>query len=344
MADGDAPLVSVVTPVYNTADYLGECIESVLDQTLDDLEYVVVDNASTDGSSEIAREYAEKDPRIRFVRCEELLPQIPNYNRALRHANPGAKYCKIAQADDRLLPRCLEEMVELAETDPDIAVVGGYTILQDRVFLDGLDFYESVVDGTELCRRYFRDGPYVFGSPTTHLYRMEDVRDQEDFYREDTPFADADAVVRLLIGRKFGFVHQTLSFVRTSNDSISTRREKFDIDALTRRLLLEKYGRKVFDEEEFQRARRRLFWRHHRVLGRAALLRRPDEFWELHTREAAKAVDLDIRPWAVVAGGAVEAARWFANLEDTVRNVGSWIRRRSVDGPSDDEPPEAREP
>ena len=72
------PLVSVITPFYNTARYLAECIESVLDQTFRDFEYLLVDNASTDGSLEIAQEYANRDSRIRVVHFDELVPQIPN--------------------------------------------------------------------------------------------------------------------------------------------------------------------------------------------------------------------------------------------------------------------------
>ena len=61
----DQPLVSVVTPFYNTADYLRECIESVLAQTYTRFEYILVDNQSTDGSAEIAAEYSKRDSRIR---------------------------------------------------------------------------------------------------------------------------------------------------------------------------------------------------------------------------------------------------------------------------------------
>ena len=60
-------LVSVVTPFYNTAAYLEECIESVLAQTYRDFEYLLVNNKSTDGSREIAARYAAKDPRLRLL-------------------------------------------------------------------------------------------------------------------------------------------------------------------------------------------------------------------------------------------------------------------------------------
>ncbi len=63
------PLVSVVTPFFNTAPYLAEYIESVLAQSYSQFEYILMDNCSTDGSSEIAATYASRDPRIRLIRC-----------------------------------------------------------------------------------------------------------------------------------------------------------------------------------------------------------------------------------------------------------------------------------
>src|SRR5206468_9138726 len=77
------PLVSIVTPFFNTAPYLAECIESVLAQSFTQFEYILMDNCSTDGSAQIAARYASRDARIRLIRCSEFLSQLANYNRAL---------------------------------------------------------------------------------------------------------------------------------------------------------------------------------------------------------------------------------------------------------------------
>lgn len=321
------PLVSVITPFYNTAEYLGECIEGVLAQTLGDFEYVLVDNASTDGSLEIARSWAGKDARIRVVHFDELLRQIPNYNRALRCADPRARYCKLAQADDVLLPRCLEDMVAVAESDPEVSMVGAYTLVQNRVFLDGLDYYERILDGNDLCRRYLLDGRYVFGNPTTQLYRMADVQARPAFYDEASVIADADAAVRLLIGRKFGFVHQVLSFTRRSNDSISEASKDYNINIITRRMLLETYGQALLDGATYQRRRVVLARRHYRVLGEGLLKRRGAPFWELH-RNGLQRVGLRIAKPAVIAGAIVVLLRWGLDLLTTARLLGTYARRR----------------
>src|SRR5271157_3883591 len=133
------PLVSVVTPVHNTAPYLTDCIRSVLAQSYQAWEYIIVNNASTDGSLEIAESFAAVDSRIRIVNTDRLLPQVVNFNFALRHISPGSRYCKMVFADDWIYPKCLEEMVGLAETDPEIAIVGAYRIGGDRVLNRGFD-------------------------------------------------------------------------------------------------------------------------------------------------------------------------------------------------------------
>src|SRR5271163_333260 len=89
------PLVSVVTPFFNTAPYLAECIESVLAQSYSEFEYILMDNCSTDGSGEIAKTYAGRDPRIRLIRCSEFVSQLKNYNRALAEISDASQYCKI---------------------------------------------------------------------------------------------------------------------------------------------------------------------------------------------------------------------------------------------------------
>ena len=78
MTKKSMPLVSVVTPCYNGEPYLAECIESVLSQTYDNFEYIIVNNKSTDNSLEIAHKYAAKDHRIRVVDNREFLSQIDN--------------------------------------------------------------------------------------------------------------------------------------------------------------------------------------------------------------------------------------------------------------------------
>lgn len=253
-----APRVSVVTPVYDTADHLAECIESVLRQTFRDFDYVVVDNQSTDGSAEIAERYAREDPRVRVVRNREHLPQAPNYNHALRQIHPASTWCKMVQADDWITPDCLERMVALAERDPAIAMVGSYRLVGDDVAHVGLPCADpasltTVLDGREACRMFLLRHRYLFGTPTTLLYRSDLVRSRERFFREDSRHEDSEVCFELLGGHRFGFVHQVLSFTRVEAGSMSGSVEDLDPVLLHRFLVTRRYGRLHLDEDEYRR-------------------------------------------------------------------------------------------
>jgi glycosyltransferase involved in cell wall biosynthesis len=230
MSHKQQPFISVVTPVHNTAEYLATCIESVLGQSYNNWEYVIVDNKSTDESLAIAEAYAAKDGRIRIINTDTLLPQAVNYNFALRQISPESQYCKMVQADDWIFPDCLKMMVGLAEKDPRIAIVGAYVMAGKRVATapEGLgcgDFpncISSVLSGSDACRLFFLQNCYLFGSQTSVLYRSDLVRSRNPFFVESGNYADTELCFDVLDCHLFGFIHQVLTYSRVGNESIST--------------------------------------------------------------------------------------------------------------------------
>ena len=80
------PLVSLLVPVYNRADLLAACLDSAIAQTTGDFEVVVVDGASTDGTWEVCRRYADADPRIRVYRDDENTGPVEGWWRCLKLA------------------------------------------------------------------------------------------------------------------------------------------------------------------------------------------------------------------------------------------------------------------
>lgn len=134
-----APRVSVGLPVFNGDAFLVEAIESILSQSFGDLELVICDNASTDGTEAICRRYAEVDKRVRFYRNEENYGAAENFGRVFTHST--GEYFRWAAADDRLETRCLERCVEALDTDKgailahtDVRIIdpNGQTMLEYR--------------------------------------------------------------------------------------------------------------------------------------------------------------------------------------------------------------------
>ncbi len=273
-----APLVSVVTPFYNTAPYLDECIRSVLRQTWTNIEYVLLDNCSTDGSSAIASRHATEHGHIRLTRNESLLGQVDNYNRALSLISPQSKYCLLVQADDWIMPECVQRMVELAETDPEIGVVTSYHLEGKRPCGGPIDPAISVLDGPAVCRDTLLGKLAVFGSPTTVMYRSEIIRTHQPFFDRTRHHEDTDALFRTLRDWKLGFVHQLLSFVRVDNASITSAVRNFDPFALDAFLRSRMYLEQFFPAPEAHSLRRLAETRYLKFVAERCLARDRREF------------------------------------------------------------------
>ena len=314
-----APRVSVVTPFYNTAPYLAECIDSVLAQSHGDFEYVLCDNHSTDGGGEIAARYAARDRRVRVVRPPAFLDQVPNYNFALRQIAPDTRYVKIVQADDAMFARCLTEMIALAEAHPSIGVVSAYRMFGAEIQPTGLPHTRTFLPGRDACRVVLVDGIYLFGSPTTVMFRADLVRGRAPFYAEGRLFEDAEVCFELLAGCDFGFVHQVLSFTRTENDSLWRGMRAYNGWLLARRNQLAQFGRQYLAPDEFDRLWRTRERHYRSFLAEAWLARRDEGFWKFHARGLATVGDaIDrkalLRDAARVALGLAIAPRRLAAL------------------------------
>jgi glycosyltransferase involved in cell wall biosynthesis len=112
----NAPAVSVLLTTYNRESYVAAAIDSVLCQTYEDFELLIVDDGSTDRTVEIARGYERLDPRVRLVVNERNLGQFRNRNRAAELARgPLLKY---QDSDDLMYPHCLSVMVPMLLSEP----------------------------------------------------------------------------------------------------------------------------------------------------------------------------------------------------------------------------------
>jgi glycosyltransferase involved in cell wall biosynthesis len=289
MNTASQPLVSVVTPVYNEADCLAECIESVLAQTYTKWDYTIIDNCSTDGSLEVARRYAAKDRRIRVHENQEFLPVIPNHNVALRQISPDSKYCKVVLGDDWIFPNCLEQMVALAEAHPSVGIVGAYALEGQRVAWTGLPYPSPVVCGREICRRHLLERLYVFGSANAVLYRADLVRSRDPFYNEANIHADTEVCFALLKRCDFGFVHQILTFTRVRPGSLASTSEQLQTYFAGLLQLLVTHAPDYLTREESGARLARHLSEYYSFLGKNLMLGREKKFWDYHKGELTKA-------------------------------------------------------
>ena len=142
----EVPLVSVGVPVYNGEAFLEDAIRSVLTQTLDELELILCDNASTDRTAEICRDYAARDPRVRYFRNARNLGAAANYNLAFSHAR--GRYFKWLAHDDRMLPSYLAKTRRILEERPDAVLCNTVVSYIDSAGAQ-LGLYDSRLSGAD---------------------------------------------------------------------------------------------------------------------------------------------------------------------------------------------------
>jgi len=292
------PLVCVVTPVYNGAEFFDECIQSVLDQTYSNWEYCIVDNCSTDQTLAIAERHAARDPRIRILRHREHVGIIQNHNRALRQVSPASKYFKLLFADDLLYPDCLEKMVGIAETHPTVGLVCACSLQGDQVVWGGLPPATNFVPGDELCRlRLLGNVPYVFGTGTSQMFRSDILRSAETLYDESNLHADHEFCFDVLQRADFGFVHEVLGYSRLRNESWSSFAESMNGIILGNLTVLLKYGPKYLDDAEYRLEMDCLLARYGMVLGKGLFCREPARIWRFH-RKRREELGLRVGLWS----------------------------------------------
>ena len=139
MTKSNAPLLSIGLPVFNGDKFLCKALDSLLSQEFADFELIVSDNASTDITAEICKEYATRDARVRYIRQTENMGGINNFNFVLREAH--SKYFMWAAVDDQWAPDFLHSLVAgLEKNSTAIGAFCPYQLVEEEtgIILEGI--------------------------------------------------------------------------------------------------------------------------------------------------------------------------------------------------------------
>jgi glycosyltransferase involved in cell wall biosynthesis len=214
MAARAQAVVSVCVPALNAEPFLAATVESVLAQTMQSWELIIVDNASSDRTGEIARSF--DDERITVVTNDRTVPMADNWNRAVELS--GAPYVKLLCADDLLEPGSLATQLAAMERDETAVMVAGRRHVIDRVGRvvlrnRGLNGLLGTIDGTEALRRVVVSGTNIIGWPAAVLFKRADFEAVGRFGSAWPLLIDLELWARLLArGRFIGVDEPAASF------------------------------------------------------------------------------------------------------------------------------------
>jgi len=170
------PKVSILIPVFNRGKYIAECIQSALNQTYSNFEVVVVDNASTDSTWDICKEYAEKDSRVRIFQNKENIGPVKNWKRCFDEAN--GKYGKVLFSDDLMLPTFLEKTLPYIKNES-VGFVFSAVEIGDRLGHGEAGLFwknESALYSSKEFIEASLFGRNVPVSPCAALFRLRDLK------------------------------------------------------------------------------------------------------------------------------------------------------------------------
>lgn len=146
--------ISVIIPVYNSEKYICQCLDSILSQSINELEVICIDDCSQDNSYRIMKEYADKDKRIMIIKNRQNKGQSFSRNKGIELAT--GKYIYFMDSDDYIKSEALEKLYDISETNKlDVLFYGSETIIDDveekYSFSDNPSIFPNYMDG----KKYF---------------------------------------------------------------------------------------------------------------------------------------------------------------------------------------------
>jgi glycosyltransferase involved in cell wall biosynthesis len=219
------PLISIITPTYNHAKYIGECIESVKAQTYSNWEMIIIDDGSNDNTLEIARSFSESDSRIYVFHQKNIgiFRLVETYNKALDYSK--GKFIAILEGDDYWEPKKLEWQVDAMEKDKSIIMGWGKAV--SRVEFQK-EVYQLHPAQKEKHLKYFTNDPLgnIFNAvfenffpPLTFIIRKDALVEVGGFIQV-LPFPAVDLSTILVLSKlgKFFFLNRILGTWRISSN------------------------------------------------------------------------------------------------------------------------------
>jgi glycosyltransferase involved in cell wall biosynthesis len=208
-------------PTYNSEKYLRQCLDSVLNQTFQDWDCVISDDASTDKTVEIAREYEKRDPRFKVLTYSKNVGAANNWNRAKENNNSFAT--KILCADDYLTKDALNHQIKILKQNQNSIVFSERYIVfpSGKKLHPKLPKYAHNISFNDAFKFYIKSGRNIFGEPLTALFRTDLFVKSEGFYPKFEYSLDTSGYMSISRGHDMTFDNYVVGAFRVSKEQWS---------------------------------------------------------------------------------------------------------------------------
>lgn len=222
------PLVSIIVITYNSSKYVLETLESIKNQTYDNLELIISDDCSTDNTKEICLEFINNNSHINFIKNAKLVQTqknsgiTPNYNNGLKYAT--GRWLKYIAGDDSLNPNCIFEYVEYTKTNDEKLIMSKLiSSTGKRMTSDAKEYKQKAhIQLKNLLTMKLGIAGSVFFIERNTLEKLNGFDERYPFI-EDYPF-----VVKLTKANyKIGYIDKQLVQWRSYSDSVSHSNKRY---------------------------------------------------------------------------------------------------------------------
>lgn len=180
------PLVSVIVPVYKAEKWLHRCVDSILAQTMEDFELLLIDDGSPDKSGEICDEYAAKDSRVRVFHKEN---GGVSSARNLGLDNAQGEWISFVDADDLVEKNYIAELLCSIKNEGSL-VVSGLKKEKNGIVIDYVKFYNEVIDKSDMEVLFGERKIFEYGYPFSKLYRAKILNENNIRFNPDVHYAE----------------------------------------------------------------------------------------------------------------------------------------------------------
>lgn len=250
--------ISICIPIYNGEKHLTTCLQSVINQTFDNFEVILVDDMSTDNSLEIAQKYTLLDSRFKLKKNSENLGLVGNWNRCIDLAE--GKWIKFLFQDDYLEPTCIEEFSKFADNTYSLIAcrrhiifesVSKKTELSYKSFTENLSL-DAIFEGkTSIPRSIFCKAVYDYlghnfiGEPTAVMFRKDIISKHKSFNPKLIQLCDLEFWTRIASNYGLRYIPKNLATFRVhenATSAINKTNRNFRTVTIDRLILLNEYA------------------------------------------------------------------------------------------------------